>query len=160
MYILHVNVFYYFTHSLTFATMAANYLPRPEKRRGCRGGDRLWINKDSKQSKASLERGRIIGQKLLKTTLYSKNTQTELTFNLYTYKLNEIPGIIDEIVRCVVVDGQEINRICLETGYGKPKKSVEIRKVANLFLLNTLQYEANRGGGSKTFKVRTLCRFA
>merc|ERR1711972_927026 len=99
------------------------------------------------------ERGRVIGQKLLKTTLYGKNCTNELTYNLYTYKLNEIPGIIDEIVRCVVIDGQEINRICFETGYGKPKKGVEIRKAANFFLLNTLGYESNRGGGPKTFKM-------
>ena len=132
---------------------AHNLAPRPQKKRGNNGSDRQWIWHDSKQTNKTLERGRVIGQKLLKTTLYGKNCTNELTYNLYTYKLNEIPGIIDEIVRCVVIDGQEINRICFETGYGKPKKGVEIRKAANLFLLNTLGYESNRGGGPKTFKV-------
>ena len=110
-----------------------NYLPKPSKKRGNNGSNSKHNIKDSKQSKTTLARGRSIGQKLLKSTIYNKKMNyTEITINLYTYKLNEIPGIIDEIIRCVVTDAPAVKRICFETGYGKPKKAVDIRKCVSL----------------------------
>ena len=146
--------------------------------KGNNGGSYKHNPKDSKQSKNTLARGRAIGQKLLKSTIYNKKMNyTEITINIYTYKLNEIPGIMDEIIRCVVIDAPTIKRICFETGYGKPKKAIEIRKCASLrnfydfflifdaqtithtqpkysqFLMQTLGYSADKGGAPKTFKV-------
>eukprot|EP00484_Ammonia_sp_Unknown_P028239 CAMPEP_0197026250 /NCGR_PEP_ID=MMETSP1384-20130603/6380_1 /TAXON_ID=29189 /ORGANISM="Ammonia sp." /LENGTH=787 /DNA_ID=CAMNT_0042454889 /DNA_START=79 /DNA_END=2442 /DNA_ORIENTATION=- len=130
------------------------FMPKPQKNRGNNGGDRLRIIQDSKQSNSSLARGRVIGQKFLKSTIYNKKMNyNEITMNLYTYKLNEIPGIVDEIVRCVVTDAPDLKRICFETGYGKPKKAVDIRKCVVQYLLVTLGYAQDRGGGPKTFKL-------
>eukprot|EP01083_Nonionella_stella_P051196 135950_1 len=129
-----------------------NYMPRPQKKRGNKS-DNKHIIQDSKQTKSSFSRGQTIGQKFLKSTIYNKKLNVkEITMNLYTYKLNTITGIIDEIVRCVVIDAPEIKRICFETGYGKPKKSIDIRKSASVFLTATLGYTANKGGTPKTFK--------
>lgn len=134
--------------------MSYKFMPRPQKKRGNNGSDRQFIIKDSKQSKDTLSRGRVIGQKFLKQTIYNKKMNyDEITMNLYTYKLNEIPGIIDEIVRCVVTDAPYLKRICFETGYGKPKKAIDIRKCASHFLTNTLGYKVDKGGAPKTFKV-------
>lgn len=137
--------------------MSIKYMPRPQKKRGNNGSNSQFILKDSKQTKTSLDRGRTIGQKFLKSTIYNKKfNETEITMNLYTYKLNEIPGIIDEIIRSVVKDAPNLKRICFETGYGKPKKAIDIRKVTSAFLINTLGYIPNRGGKPKTFKVSPL----
>lgn len=128
-------------------------MPQPQKKRGNNGSNNQFILKDSKQSRGSLYRGRQIGQKFLKSTIYNKKmNHTEITMNLYTHKLNEIPGIIDEIVRCVVTDAPTLKRICFETGYGKPKKAIDIRKVASHFLTMTLGYKADKSGSPKTFK--------
>ena len=140
--------------------MAYRFMPQPDKRRGNNGSNRMRVIKDSKQSNNSLSRGRQIAQKLLKSTIYNKKMNcTEITMNLFTYKLNEIPGIVDEVIRCVVTDAPYLKRICFETGYGSPKKSIDIRKCVSRFLTNTLGYTADKGGSPKTFKVRFIYNF-
>eukprot|EP01084_Bolivina_argentea_P297631 512793_1 len=129
------------------------FMPRPQKRRANNGGDRQHIIQNSKQNKSSVSRGKGIAQKFLKSTIYNKKMNyTEITMNLYPHKLNQIPGILDEIVRCVVVDAPDVKRICFETGYGKPKKAIDIRKRCSHYLSNTLGYAPDKGGGPKTFK--------
>jgi len=131
----------------------AKYLPRPQKKRGNNGSDHLRIVHDSKQNVSSLSRGRVHGQKFLKTTIYNKKMNyDEITMNLFPHKLNEIAGIIDEVVRAVVTDAPQIKRICFETGYGKPKKAIDIRKAASSYLTRNLQYTCDKSGAPKTFK--------
>ena len=118
------------------------------------------INVRKKKQKKELKVGTIKGIKKgndMFSNLYRKNAcnQDEIKINLYLENINEIGGIIEGICNNVSLNcsTNNIKRIIFETGYGSPKKSIDIRKNGCKHLINNMGYIRNKSGGYGTFKM-------
>ena len=98
-----------------------------------------------------LKKGNDIFEKLYKN---NRCNQNEIKLNLYLENVSEIGGIIQSIVDNVsLYCNDNIKRIIFETGYGNPKKGIEIRKVGIKHLINNMNYTKNKSNNNGTFKV-------